>query len=59
MIRRFQMCTRCVMDTFDPDIRFDARGVCNHCREHDYKVKVKLPPPESREVQYIFLDDYV
>jgi len=25
-------CTRCVMDTSDPDIVFDAAGVCNHCR---------------------------
>lgn len=29
-------CVRCIMDTSDPEIRFDARGVCNHC--HDYGV---------------------
>ena len=28
-------CTRCVMDTSDPAITFDARGVCNHCIEFD------------------------
>jgi N-acetyl sugar amidotransferase len=28
-------CTRCVMDTTDPDITFDAAGVCNHCHDHD------------------------
>lgn len=27
------MCTRCVMDTSDPDITFDDEGHCNHCRE--------------------------
>ena len=27
----YQICTRCVMDTSDPDIRFDDQGVCNHC----------------------------
>jgi N-acetyl sugar amidotransferase len=27
-----QICTRCVMDTTDPDIEFDQTGVCNHCR---------------------------
>ncbi|MBI4861541.1 MAG: hypothetical protein HY815_14960, partial [Candidatus Riflebacteria bacterium] len=26
-------CTRCVMDTSDPAIRFDSEGVCNHCHE--------------------------
>jgi N-acetyl sugar amidotransferase len=27
----YLVCTRCVMDTSDPDIRFDPNGVCNHC----------------------------
>jgi N-acetyl sugar amidotransferase len=28
-----QICTRCLMDDSVPDIRFDARGVCNYCEE--------------------------
>jgi N-acetyl sugar amidotransferase len=28
------MCRRCVMDTTDPNITFDAEGVCNHCRAY-------------------------
>lgn len=31
MGREYQVCTRCVMDTTDPDIVFDDGGVCNHC----------------------------
>ena len=27
----YQVCTRCVMDTSDPDIVFDENGICNHC----------------------------
>jgi N-acetyl sugar amidotransferase len=27
----YQICTRCIMDTTDPDIVFDAEGRCNHC----------------------------
>ena len=27
----YQICTRCIMDTSDPDIRFDRNGYCNHC----------------------------
>jgi len=27
------------MDTTDPDIKFDANGVCNHCREYDKLVR--------------------
>lgn len=30
----YRVCTRCVMDTTDPDIVFDADGVCNHCHTH-------------------------
>ena len=31
MSRPYQLCTRCIMDTTDPDISFDAAGVCKHC----------------------------
>ena len=27
-----RVCTRCVMDTSDPEIEFDENGVCNHCK---------------------------
>jgi N-acetyl sugar amidotransferase len=30
----YQVCTRCVMDTSDPEITFEA-GVCSHCRRFD------------------------
>lgn len=29
----YRECTRCVMDTTDPNIVFDAHGQCNHCTE--------------------------
>ncbi len=29
------VCARCVMDTSDPEIWFDANGVCNHCLRYD------------------------
>ena len=29
-----RVCTRCVMDTSAPDIRFDHFGVCNYCTEY-------------------------
>lgn len=40
--RPFQMCSRCVMDTTDPYIIFDERGVCNHCRTFDINFQ-KIP----------------
>jgi len=35
----YRICTRCVMDTSDPDIQFDREGVCNHCHTYDLAVK--------------------
>jgi N-acetyl sugar amidotransferase len=31
MTAPIQICTRCIMDTTDPDIVFDENGWCNHC----------------------------
>ena len=32
MNKDYQVCSRCVMDTTDPEITFDNEGVCNYCR---------------------------
>jgi N-acetyl sugar amidotransferase len=40
--RPYQICTRCVMDTSDPDIQFDENGVCNHCLHFDSEIKQML-----------------
>ncbi len=32
-IERYQMCASCVMDTSDPLIHFNQRGVCSYCTE--------------------------
>lgn len=40
----YQECARCVMDTSDPDITFDAAGVCNHCHQFDVFWKPRWYP---------------
>lgn len=35
----YKMCTRCIMDTTDPDIIFDENGVCNHCHDFDQNIE--------------------
>jgi N-acetyl sugar amidotransferase len=42
MERPYQICTRCVMDTTDPEITFDEKGVCSHCRAYDTRAKKEL-----------------
>lgn len=47
--RPYQICSRCVMDTSDPEIEFDPDGVCNHCHMFD-RVTSKYwhPGPEGK-----------
>lgn len=45
--KKYQMCTRCVMDTSDPEILFDEQGVCNHCHEFDDVTSKRWFPNED------------
>lgn len=31
MSLKYQICSNCIMDTTDPEIQFDDKGVCDHC----------------------------
>lgn len=49
MSTHYRVCTRCVMDTSDPDITFDDAGVCNHCRTFvEVTAKHWYPGPEGK-----------
>ncbi len=50
-------CSRCVMDTSDPLIRFDERGVCNHCIEFDTVTRRNWFPNEEGERRWSTLLD--
>ncbi len=54
--RTYQICTRCIMDTTDPDIVFNDNGVCNHCFEYDSKVNEVWKPGKDgrKELEDIF-----
>lgn len=41
-----RICTRTVMDSTDPDIRFDENGVCHYCHDYD-KLVAQKPTGES------------
>ena len=38
----YRVCTRCIMDTTDPDIKFDENGACNHCRTYDKRARLHV-----------------
>lgn len=42
MSEEYKRCTRCIMDTTDPEIAFDSEGVCNHCERYDELLKKRV-----------------
>ena len=39
-----KVCSRCVMDTSDSKIQFDANGICDHCHNFDENIKPNWHP---------------
>lgn len=38
-MRKYQICTHCIMDTTDPNITFDSNGRCDYCSNFDANIK--------------------
>ncbi len=57
--REYQICTRCIMDTTDPDIDFDNDGICNHCRKYDKREKNELYKGSSGQKKLNILVDEI
>src|SRR4051794_27799651 len=52
----YRQCARCLMDTTDPEIVFDAEGNCNHCNDFITLVarnRQRDPERESRPTALI------
>lgn len=54
-----RLCSRCVMDTTDPDIVFDEQGVCNHCRAYDRNVRARVSSGEEAQRRLAALVDAI
>lgn len=36
----YKICSHCIMDTSDPQIRFDAVGLCDYCKNFDDSIRL-------------------
>lgn len=46
-----RICKRCLMDTSDPEISFDADGFCNHCTDYlENRINGVKPDTSGREL---------
>lgn len=51
------MCSRCIMDTSDPCIIFNEKGICNHCQNFfDNTHKTWFPNDEGKKKFEIIID---
>lgn len=46
-----QICTNCVMDTSDPNIKFDGNGVCERCNQYYSEILPSWPKGEEAKKQ--------
>lgn len=49
-LRKYQVCTKCIMGTTDPEITFDEEGICSHC--HQYKQMISNRKYLSKKEPY-------
>ncbi|MDA9204074.1 N-acetyl sugar amidotransferase [Gammaproteobacteria bacterium] len=43
----YQICKKCVMDTSDPSLKFNAKGICDYCDNFDLNIKPNWHPDQS------------
>ena len=55
----YRECVRCLMDTSDPDIFFDAEGICNHCHRYEVVAAKRLIPLAGRPARLAALVDEI
>ena len=53
---KYQICNYCVMDTSDPLILFDDKGICNHCTDYlDKRIKLlNRDSEDNRPLEVLF-----
>lgn len=47
----YRICSQCVMDTSDPDISFDEKGICNHCQKYKESFADRVFDEETAKVK--------
>lgn len=58
-VPNYQICSRCVMDTTDPEIMFDKDGMCHHCKAYDDAVAVRILTGETARAEVDRLVDNI
>jgi len=57
--RPYQICAHCIMDTSDPNIRFDAQGDCDYCNNFDATIAPQWHTDERGAARLAALADTI
>lgn len=57
--REYQVCTNCVMDTTDSLIKFDEKGVCDHCNNFYNNILPNWHPNEKGKKELDLIADKI
>lgn len=44
-----EICSRCIMDSSDPNLKIDDFGICNHCKRYDAELEKRVVSPRHRK----------
>lgn len=56
---KYQICSRCIMDTSDPNISFDAQGVCEYCNNFQYNIQPNWDTNSVGEAELMKIADKI
>lgn len=51
MVKKFQICKSCIMDTSDPKISFDKNGICDHCENFYKNIKNTINIDQKKKIE--------
>lgn len=57
--REYQICTNCIMDTTDPNIIFDGKGQCDHCKNLYENILPNWHTDEQGEKELMVIADKI
>lgn len=58
-MKNYQICAQCIMDTSDPQISFDAQGVCDYCNNFKSAIQPNWHTDERGEKELMALADKI
>jgi N-acetyl sugar amidotransferase len=59
MMGKYQICTKCIMDTSDPNISFDDHGVCEYCNNFEHNIRPNWDTASAGEAELMKIADKI